>query len=285
MQQKNLGQNDVITVIPGRDIWLAYVPTDTSYGSFVGNLRIPPRPFKASKPTIDFYSELLTGLDETMEVVVEDMVYSITGTSFDLNEVIPAEGFLTLEARIQSDGFTRFASEAQLVIIPARPQVPFVTLSHLVSDKGAFYINGRRATSFNGIEYKTDNGFWQPVEDNTIVGVGGTREIKVRLAATNQNFKSVETGNLNFELDAQLVDLIVVDGIHDSRLVIGGIQYFTESNIKIFSRWGNLIYEVDNYQNEFDFAGYPSGTYYYLVTYMQNGERKQYKNFVEVIRR
>ena len=279
------GENDVIDLVPGMDMLFAVATTDTGFGSFAYHLEIPVRPLKPQKPTIDFFEEKLTGLNETIEVETNDGIYTINDSTFDLQPIIPASGYVTVEARVQSDGMTRFASESQFVVIPGRPDVPFVELQHLVSDKGAVFINGGRARAQNGLEYQVDNGPWIKIDETTVIEIGGTREIIVRLAATKNSFKSKSSSDINFKLDAQLIDLIVVDGRLDSRLILGGIQHFSDNNIQVFSRWGDLVYEADNYQNEFDFAQYPAGTYYYIVSYTHEGVKKQFKNFVEVIKK
>ncbi|MFB6343462.1 gliding motility-associated C-terminal domain-containing protein [Saccharicrinis sp. FJH62] len=282
---KNKAGNDVIPLSPGKDTWFAYEATDTSYSSPSYMLEVPIRPDKPDRPVIDYENELLTGLTTEMQVVVGEDVYQLDQDWFNLTDIIQDNSIVTIEARIESDGETHFASESQFVVIPSRPELPFVKLQHVVSDKGAIYVNSRKATASDNLEYKIDIGDWTPIDDNTIIEIGGDREILVRLAATSSSFRSVPSGNLNFKLDAQLIDLIVVDGMHDSRLIIGGLQYFPDNKIRIFTRWGDMIYEVDNYQNEFDFANYPAGTYYYTVSYTDEGVRKEYRNYVEVIKK
>ncbi len=45
------------------------------------------------------------------------------------------------------------------------------------------------------------------------------------------------------------------------------------SNIVIYNRWGNIVYQSDNYQNNWDGENHPDGVYYYILT-MPNGETK-----------
>ena len=66
------------------------------------------------------------------------------------------------------------------------------------------------------------------------------------------------------------------DGKNDG-FVIKNIENFPDNKLKIFNRWGNLVYEKNGYLNEFD--GYantgdqvgksklPSGTYYVVLEY------------------
>jgi large repetitive protein len=64
------------------------------------------------------------------------------------------------------------------------------------------------------------------------------------------------------------------DGINDY-FVIDGITKYPGSNLIVMNRWGNVVYETENYQN--DWAGtsnvslviggenLPTGTYYYVL--------------------
>jgi gliding motility-associated-like protein len=66
------------------------------------------------------------------------------------------------------------------------------------------------------------------------------------------------------------------DGKNDG-FVIKNIENFPDNKLKIFNRWGNLVYQKDGYLNEFEgFANtgdqvgkskLPSGTYYVILEY------------------
>ncbi len=66
------------------------------------------------------------------------------------------------------------------------------------------------------------------------------------------------------------------DGKNDG-FVIKNIENYPNNNLKIFNRWGNLVYQKDGYKNEFegyanvgDAAGQeklPAGTYYVILVY------------------
>jgi gliding motility-associated-like protein len=74
------------------------------------------------------------------------------------------------------------------------------------------------------------------------------------------------------------------DGINDT-FVIQGLENFPLNNIKIFNRWGALVYEKENYDNswignsisDMNFVSdeLPTGTYYYVLdTYSKYGVLK-----------
>ena len=64
------------------------------------------------------------------------------------------------------------------------------------------------------------------------------------------------------------------DGIHDNFDIIG-IEAFPANNLKVFNRWGSLVFESDGYHNEWDGTSnskllkgtvkLPEGTYYYIL--------------------
>jgi len=51
---------------------------------------------------------------------------------------------------------------------------------------------------------------------------------------------------------------------------------YPNNNIKIFNRWGDIIYQEDNYKNTWDgtYQGRPTptGTYYYLLQLDSNSD-------------
>lgn len=70
---------------------------------------------------------------------------------------------------------------------------------------------------------------------------------------------------------------------------IGGIQYFTENNaVRIFNRWGNLVWSANGYDNNskvfkgkgINNADLPDGTYFYVVDI----NNKKFKGWIELTR-
>ena len=80
------------------------------------------------------------------------------------------------------------------------------------------------------------------------------------------------------------------DGKNDM-FVIKGLERYSGSHLTIFNRWGNTVFESNDYQN--NWAGFantgtlidndplPVGTYYYLLTY---GENKSITGFIYLTR-
>ncbi len=56
------------------------------------------------------------------------------------------------------------------------------------------------------------------------------------------------------------------------------------SRLRVYSRWGSLVYEAADYRNTWDAAGLAAGTYYYLLENARFCQSSTYKGWVEVIR-
>ena len=59
------------------------------------------------------------------------------------------------------------------------------------------------------------------------------------------------------------------DGANDF-FIIKGIENYTKNHFTVFNRWGNLVYEKDNYHNEWQGQNYSGqilsdGTYYVII--------------------
>lgn len=75
------------------------------------------------------------------------------------------------------------------------------------------------------------------------------------------------------------------DGSNDT-FSIRGLDFFASNKLRIFNKYGNQIYEADNYKNDWTAQGYGDGTYfYYLELYDGAGRMHVYKSYVTVIRR
>jgi gliding motility-associated-like protein len=55
------------------------------------------------------------------------------------------------------------------------------------------------------------------------------------------------------------------DGINDYFKLLNLDDYPT-AEVKIYNRWGTLVYESDAYKNDWDGGNLKTGTYFYLVT-------------------
>ena len=56
---------------------------------------------------------------------------------------------------------------------------------------------------------------------------------------------------------------------------------FYHNQLTIYSRWGNKVYEVTNYKNQWDGAGLPDGTYFYVL---QMDDGREYSGHLTILR-
>jgi gliding motility-associated-like protein len=76
------------------------------------------------------------------------------------------------------------------------------------------------------------------------------------------------------------------DGKND-QFLIHGLESYTENTLVIFNRWGDQVYEMTNYDNQWDGKSnggnnLPAGNYYVILN-INNGEIVL-NGFVEIIR-
>ncbi|PSR04883.1 MAG: hypothetical protein BRD50_02570 [Bacteroidetes bacterium SW_11_45_7] len=76
------------------------------------------------------------------------------------------------------------------------------------------------------------------------------------------------------------------DGVNDE-FVVGNARNYDDFEIRIYNRWGNLVYQSDNYQNDWDGTSsngeeLPDGTYYYVIRF--DGSDKLFKGSVSILR-
>ncbi|MEM6319106.1 MAG: gliding motility-associated C-terminal domain-containing protein [Bacteroidota bacterium] len=78
------------------------------------------------------------------------------------------------------------------------------------------------------------------------------------------------------------------DGINDV-FFISRIEEFPDSELRIFNRWGNLVFQTTNYQN--DWTGtwkndqeLPDGTYFYQLDLNDPNDNRQFEGFFELHR-
>ncbi|MBP6459467.1 MAG: gliding motility-associated C-terminal domain-containing protein [Crocinitomicaceae bacterium] len=97
--------------------------------------------------------------------------------------------------------------------------------------------------------------------------------------------------------DLKYYNLITIDNNElNSKLSISGIEQFPENSIKIFNRYGNLIWEGVNYNNiDNPFKGIsnvggviskesflPSGTYFFILSYPNECKNSEIKGFIHL---
>jgi gliding motility-associated-like protein len=68
--------------------------------------------------------------------------------------------------------------------------------------------------------------------------------------------------------------------------IIRTLDKFQKTDLVIFNRWGDHIYEAIDYKNDWSAEGLNAGTYYYVVTVTDNqGKEHVYKGWLQIIKR
>ena len=91
------------------------------------------------------------------------------------------------------------------------------------------------------------------------------------------------------------VDIVIFTAVSPNRdgrndvFYISGIEEFPQSELRIYNRWGNLVYQVINYQN--DWTGtwknnqeLPDGTYFYQLELKEPNDNRMFEGFLELHR-
>jgi gliding motility-associated-like protein len=68
------------------------------------------------------------------------------------------------------------------------------------------------------------------------------------------------------------------DGMNDF-FTIFHLDDYPDPSVRVYNRWGNLVYESDSYQNDWDGDDLPVGTYFYVIS--PNNEKYEYDNNAE----
>jgi gliding motility-associated-like protein/uncharacterized repeat protein (TIGR01451 family) len=75
------------------------------------------------------------------------------------------------------------------------------------------------------------------------------------------------------------------DGKND-RFVIKGLQKFSRTEIVIFNRYGDHVYENQSYENDWSAQGQVAGTYFYLLKGIDSeGRVHEFKGWIQVIKK
>jgi len=73
------------------------------------------------------------------------------------------------------------------------------------------------------------------------------------------------------------------DGSND-KFVIDGLDYFPDSKVIIYNRWGKKVFESLNYQNDWGDSSISDGVYYYVV-YISAATEEEYRGTLTVLKK
>jgi len=74
------------------------------------------------------------------------------------------------------------------------------------------------------------------------------------------------------------------DGLND-RFIVRGLEFYPENRLLVFNRWGNEVFRITGYKNDWDGANLSEGTYYYIFELrLHSGQWQTFKGFVTIVR-
>lgn len=126
---------------------------------------------------------------------------------------------------------------------------------------------------------------WSPASGNdSVCWVPALSVIAYTVTATDScgQQTAVAVYTLTDICDFDMPNVITPDGDGVNDYLILPDEYIASGvNMEIFNRWGNSIYQSDRYDNSWNAASQPDGTYYYLAVFVTG---KSKTGFVTVVR-
>lgn len=169
---------------------------------------------------------------------------------------------------------------------------------------GLAYINSSYTASSDEIEAETSvNGnqiSWNIASFPAGASLTITLKVQADQVGVKTNTVEVSTGGQedlnpedNIAQDTNevltfFVPNVITPGDKDNKndeFIIKGIERFASSRLVIFNRWGNHVFEADNYQNTWDAQGLTAGSYFYVLELTDSkGQKQTFKGWVQVIK-
>lgn len=156
------------------------------------------------------------------------------------------------------------------------------------TDGSIFSINVSGGTPGYDANWSGPNGF----EETGLEGLSGLEAGTYTVIVSDANGCTISQSiTLTEPYDLDLPNGISPNGdlINDA-LIIRGLELFPNNQLIVFNRWGNIVYEEDNYRNETPWYGVnqsgsilPDGTYFVVVKINADQDR-ELKGYLEIRR-
>ena len=112
-----------------------------------------------------------------------------------------------------------------------------------------------------------------------VAGVPGSFSVEVTDECGHSTTASIE---LSVICDIQIPNVFTPDGDgYNEYFEIEGIEY-TTNYVRIYNRWGQMVFETRNYRNNWNGRGVSEGTYYYEV--LVDGHDEPYTGHLTILR-
>jgi gliding motility-associated-like protein len=109
----------------------------------------------------------------------------------------------------------------------------------------------------------------------------------VTLSATISNACGSATATWQIQSNAcevRVPNVFTPNGGHgNDTFEIGGLEKYSGADLTVFDRWGKVVYESNNYRNDWRANDLSDGTYWYILK-LPYGVKTEYKGNVQIIR-
>jgi gliding motility-associated-like protein len=137
---------------------------------------------------------------------------------------------------------------------------------------------------------------WSPTEglDNSVIAapIARPKETTIYTVRITDEYSCVNSDSVRVSVidNERLIPTNVItpngDGINDT-WHITNIDFYEQATVKIFNRWGELVYEKTGYQQDWDGKNnngdvLPDGTYYYVINFPHS--TKYYSGAITILR-
>ena len=198
--------------------------------------------------------------------IPEDVLNTVT--SFDpLEDGIPDDGETVTIIATFTDDCGRTVSDSVTITIVDAPPIQLSTEDFIIEcQPDSMLLTAVASGGVGQLSFSWSTGDQGPSTYVTMQ-VPGTYTV----TATDECGRSVsDQAIITVECDVIIPNVITPNGDgYNDKFEIEGITY-SSNTLAIFNRWGQKVYEVSNYSNQWDGGDLPDGTYYYEVVLTRN---------------
>lgn len=118
-------------------------------------------------------------------------------------------------------------------------------------------------------------------------GYTGQDSFSYNVKDKNGNVSNTATVTLTvIPADVEVPNVITPNGDGENdKLVIKGLEKFTQTVLIIFNRWNNILYKQANYSGQWDGQGLNAGTYFYTLKGLDtNGQWHTYNGYIMLLK-
>ncbi|MBK7295377.1 MAG: gliding motility-associated C-terminal domain-containing protein [Flavobacteriales bacterium] len=142
-------------------------------------------------------------------------------------------------------------------------------------------VDGSTIVNWQWIFDPVNGGSTQPNTTN-LYETPGTYPVTLIVTAADGCTDTINGSFRILPADIEIPNVFTPNGDEwNQNLVFENVQYY-KNNLTIFNRWGNKVYEKENYANNWQASDVPDGTYFYVLSVPE--ANKEYTGHVTILR-